>query len=116
MMRMGVITYKTRAEAFDHMFTTLCEQGMDIMEAAKKADEFAEIVAKNRALPAAPKNAIGKCVDVLKEVSQVKKEYPEAWEIVGGILSGVVGLIAGTKVAESADDTPATPLDFDNLE
>lgn len=113
---MGVITYKTRAEAFDHMFTTLCEQGMDMMEAASRADAFAEIVAKNRALPAAPKNMIGKCVDVLKEVSQVKKEYPEAWEIIGGVLSGVVGLVAGTKVAESENETPSEPIDFDKLE
>ena len=113
---MSVPIFKSRAEAFDYMFATLCEKGMDIMEAAQKAEAFAEIVAKNRALPEVPKNFVGPCMDVLKQVSQVKKEYPEAWEIVGGVLGGVVGLIAGTKTAEAVEDErPADPIDFDNL-
>ena len=115
---MSIPKFKSRAEAFDYMFAALCEKDMDIMEAAQKAEAFAEIVAKNRALPEVPKNFVGQCMDVLKQVSQVKKEYPEAWEIVGGILGGVVGLIAGTKAAEASadDERPADPIDFDNLE
>lgn len=86
------------------------------MTAAEKAEAFAEIIAKNRALPEAPKNIIGQCVDVIKQVAEVKKDYPEAWEAVGGILSGVIGLIGGKKAAEITDDKPAEPIDFDNLE
>lgn len=113
---MSVPTFKSRAEAFDYMFATLCEKGLDVMEAAQKAEAFADIIAKNRALPEAPKNFVGQCMDVLKQVSQVKKEYPEAWELVGGVLGGVVGLIAGTKAAETVEDErPADPIDFDNL-
>lgn len=111
---MSVPTFKSRAEAFDYMFATLCEKGMDVMEAAEKAEAFAEIVAKNRALPEAPKNFIGQCMDMLKEVSTIKKEYPEAWEIVGGVLSGVVGLVAGTKVVEEQEERKEA-IDFDNL-
>lgn len=111
---MSVPTFKSRAEAFDYMFATLCEKGMDVMEAAEKAEAFAEIVAKNRALPEAPKNFIGQCMDMLREVSTIKKEYPEAWEIVGGVLSGVVGLVAGTKVVEEQEERKEA-IDFDNL-
>lgn len=111
---MSVPTFKSRAEAFDYMFATLCEKGMDIMEAAEKAEAFAEIVAKNRALPEAPKNFIGQCMDMLKEVSTIKKQYPEAWEIVGGVLSGVIGLVAGTKVVEEQEERKET-IDFDKL-
>lgn len=97
---MATPTFRCKAEAFDYMFTSLCEKGEDMMEAAKKAETFAEIIAKNRALPEAPKNFLGQCKELLKEISDVKAQYPEAWEIVGGVLSGVVGLVAGTKVAE----------------
>jgi predicted GTPase len=88
-----------------------------MMEAAKKAETFAEIVAKNRALPDKPKNIVGKCLDIVKEVSVVKKEYPEMWDIVSGIVGGVVGVIAGSKAVESSeDDKPIEVLDFDNME
>ena len=98
------------------MFATLTERGTDIMEAAQKAEAFADIVAKNRALPEAPKNIIGQCMDMLKQVAEVKKEYPEAWEIVSGVLGGVIGVIAGTKASEGDDEMNGEPIDFDKLE
>ena len=113
---MDIPTFTSRAQAFDYMFTTLCSQGEDIMEAAKKAESFASIVAKNRALPEAPKNFIGQCVDMAKQVAEVKRDYPEIWEVASGVLGGIVGVISGVKVANVEDDTPAEPLDFDNME
>ena len=113
---MSVPVFKSRAEAFDYMLAKLTEQGEDIMKAAEKAEAFAEIIAKNRALPEAPKKFIDQCVDVIKQVAEVKKEYPDAWEAVGGVLSGVIGLIGGKKAAEITDEKPADPIDFDNLE
>lgn len=87
------------------------------MEAAKKAESFAAIIAKNRSLPEAPKKFIEQCTDVIKEVSSFKKEYPEAWELVGGILGGVVGLVAGTKTAdEQEEEHKSEPIDFDKLD
>ena len=113
---MGVPIFKSRAEAFDYMFTSLCEKGEDVMEAAKKAETFAEIVAKNRALPEVPKNFVGQCMDMLKQVAEVKQQHPDAWEIVSGVLGGVVGVIAGTKVVEAEDEQNAEPIDFENLQ
>lgn len=113
---MNIPIFKSRAEAFDYMLTSLCEKGEDVMEAAKKAEAFAEIVAKNRSLPEAPKNFVGQCMDMLKQVSEVKQQYPDAWEILSGVLGGVVGVIAGTKIEDAEDDQKAEPIDFDNLE
>lgn len=112
---MSIPKFNSRAEAFDYMLASLCEKGVDIMDAAQKAEAFAEIVAKNRSLPEAPKNFVAQCMDMLKQVAEVKQQYPEAWEIVSGVLGGVVGVIAGTKVAEAEEEQNAEPIDFDNL-
>ena len=113
---MSIPKFNSRAEAFDYMLASLCEKGVDIMDAAQKAEAFAEIVAKNRSLPEAPKNFVAQCMDMLKQVAEVKQQDPEAWEIVSGVLGGVVGVIAGTKVAEAGEEQDAQPIDFDNLE
>ena len=97
------------------MFTTLCTNGEDMMEAAKKAEQFAEIIGKNRELPQVPKKFMEQCMDFMKQVAEVKRDYPEMWEVAGGIVTGVVGLFAGTKVVESVEEQPAEPLDFDNM-
>ena len=113
----NVPTFKTKADAFDYMFSTLCEQGTDLMEAAQKAEAFAEIVAKNRALPEAPKPFVAQCMDTLKQVAEIKKEYPEAWNLVSGLVGGVFGALAGSKASEAVEDEPmAEPIDFDKLD
>ena len=112
---MDIPTFKSRAEAFDYMFTTLCTNGEDMMEAAKKAEQFAEIIGKNRELPQVPKNFMTQCVDFMKQVSEIKRDYPDMWDVASGVLGGVVGLFAGTKAAEEIDEQPAEPLDFDNM-
>lgn len=113
---MDIPTFKSRAEAFDYMFTTLCTNGEDMMDAAKKAEQFAEIIGKNRELPQVPKNFMAQCVDFMKQVSEIKRDYPDIWDVASGILGGVVGLFAGTKAAEQADEQPAEPLNFDEME
>lgn len=112
-----VPSFKCKAEAFDYMFATLCEQGVDLMDAAKKAEAFADIVAKNRALPDAPKTFVAQCMDTLKQVAEIKKEHPEAWNLVSGLVGGVFGALAGSKASDSSDDEPlAEPIDFDKLD
>lgn len=108
--------FQSRADAFDYMFAALCEKGEDMMEAAQKAQTFAEIIAKNRAIPDAPKSMLGKCMDTLKQVSELKREYPDAWDAVSGILGGILGAIAGTKAAENAEAPLAEPIDFSTLD
>lgn len=115
-----VPTFASRAEAFDYMFAEMCDRGADLADAAKRADEFADIIAKNRALPAAPekqKNVVEKCVVFLQQVSVIKKEHPEVWNLAAGALGGLIGAFAGSKATEEEhqEDAPPPP-DWDNLE
>lgn len=116
-----VPVFTSRAEAFDYMFAELCDRGADLADAAKRADEFADIIAKNRALPAAPekqKNVVEKCVVFLQQVSVIKKENPELWNLAAGALGGLVGAIAGVKASEEShsDDAPPPPPEFDKID
>lgn len=117
-----VPTFSSRAEAFDYMFSEMCDRGADLHDAAKRADEFANIIAKNRALPDAPekqKNAIEKCVVYLQQISVIKKEHPEVWNLASGALGGLIGAFVGSKSAQSEENGPSDippPPDFDNLE
>lgn len=116
MKTMNAPVFRSKAEAFDYMFAHLVEKGEDMMEAAQKAEQFAEIVCRSRSLPDTPKTLVQQCIGMLKEVSEVKRDYPEMWEIVSGVLGGVVGVLAGSKVADSEDEEPVQPLDFDNMD
>lgn len=113
---MAIPVFKSRAEAFDYMLAALIEKGEDMMEAAEKAEQFAQIVCRNRALPDVPKTFVQQCVGMIKEVSELKRDYPDMWEIVSGVLGGVVGVLAGSKVASEQNEEPVQPLDFDNME
>ena len=115
-----VPAFRSRAEAFDYMFTEMCDRGADLHDAAKKADEFADIIAKNRSLPDAPekqKNIIETCVVYLQQISTIKKEHPEIWTLASGAIGGLIGAFAGSKaVTEDEDQESVPPLpDFDTI-
>lgn len=113
-------TFRCRAEAFDYMFTEMCNRGADLHDAAKRADEFADIIAKNRALPDAPekqKNMIETCVGYLEQISVIKRDHPEIWNLASGAIGGLIGAFAGSKTQEedNPQDQPPPP-DFDNIQ
>lgn len=115
-----VPTFRSRAEAFDYMFAEMCDRGAELSDAAKRADEFADIIAKNRALPDAPekqKNMIETCVGYLQQITVIKRDHPEVWSLAAGALGGLIGAVAGTKanVNEEEEQLPPPP-DFETLE
>ena len=117
-----VPVFKSRAEAFNYMFAELYENGADPINAAERANSFADIISSNLGLPVEPekpKSIIEQGVNVVKQVVVIKKEYPEVWDLVVGAIGGVIGAVAGTKAAGENDDVQEvqpTPLDFDNME
>lgn len=117
-----VPVFKSRAEAFNYMFAELYENGADPINAAERANSFADIISSNLGLPVEPekpKSIIEQGVNVVKQVVVIKKEYPEVWDLVVGAIGGVIGAFAGTKAAGENDDVQEvqpTPLDFDNME
>lgn len=110
--------FTTRSEAFDYLFTELVEDGVEIENAAERANAFADVVARNKGLPDLPekqKSAIEKGVGYIQQILVIKKKHPEIWELVAGLAGGVIGAFAGVKATDTSEAIPE-PLDFDNME
>ena len=113
-------TFKSRAEAFNYMFAELYENGADPLNAAERANSFADIVANNLGLPKEPEkpqSMVEKTITIVKQVAIVKKEYPEVWDLVAGAIGGLIGAFAGVKAAQPEEqEDERTPLDFENMQ
>lgn len=112
-------TFKSRAEAFNYMFAELYENGADPLNAAERANSFADIVATNLGLPAEPEkpqSLVEKTITIVKQVAVVKKDYPEVWDLIVGAIGGVIGAFAGVKATEQVEpEEEKQPLDFENM-
>lgn len=118
-----VPAFKSRSEAFNYMFAELYENGADPINAAERANSFADIISTNLALPSEPekpKSMVEQGVNMVKQIVVIKKEYPEVWDLIVGAIGGVIGAVAGTKAAtdvnDDVQDVQPTPLDFENME
>jgi hypothetical protein len=115
-----VPTFKNRAEAFNYMFAELYENGADPINAAERANSFADIVSTNLGLPnepEKPKSVVEKTITIVKQVAVIKKDYPEVWDLVVGAIGGVVGAVVGVKASQPEEpEEERSPLDFDNME
>lgn len=114
-----VPNFTSRSEAFDYMFTQMCEKGADLMDAAERANSFADIIAKNKSLPdapAAPKSVIETGIGYLKQIVVIKNEYPEVWDLAAGALGGLIGAFAGNKAAQEDTQDDRPPINFDEIE
>ncbi len=116
-----VPVFKSRSEAFNFMFTELYESGADPINAAERANSFADIISSNLGLPSEPekpKSIVEQGINMVKQVVVIKKEYPEVWDIIIGAIGGVIGSIVGSKAAmpEEPEEEHREPLDFENME
>ena len=117
--KIQVPNFNSRSEAFDYMFTRMCEKGADLMDAAERANSFADIIAKNKSLPdapAAPKGVIETGLGYLKEIVVIKNEYPEVWDLAAGAIGGLIGAFAGAKTAQEDHHDDRPPVNFDEIE
>lgn len=117
----SVPDFSSRSQAFDYMFSYLAEQGEDLMTAARKADDFASVVARNKGIPdecPKPQTMMDKVVGYGKQIVTIKKEYPEVWDLAVGAIGGVIGAFVGVKATDApgANDDQPKEIDFDNLQ
>jgi hypothetical protein len=87
-----VPVFKSRAEAFNYMFAELYENGADPINAAERANSFADIVSTNLGLPnepEKPKSVVEKTITIVKQVAVIKKDYPEVWDLVVGAIAAL---------------------------
>ena len=117
-------SFRTRAEAFAYMLRyQLEEKRADPMEAAKRANEFAEIFAGNLGLPKEeekPKDGVEKVICEVDKVVCYCEEHPKVVEFLTGALTSAasiaVGFFAGKQNAPTADPPKREEIDFDKID
>lgn len=116
-------TFQSREQAFDYMFADLVDKGEDMMDAAERANKFADIITLNKGLPTAtpkPQNGVAKAVGFVKEILVIKQESPEVWDLVtgaaGGLISGLTLLASRKDPSPPPTPTEAEKINFDELE
>lgn len=111
--------FASRSEAFAYMLAYQVEEKhADPMEAAQRANEFADIFAKNTGLPQTiepQKQGVDKYIDNINKVVCYCEEHPRVIEFITGAATFAVGLFAGKKIEEK-EMPKAEPIDFDNVE
>lgn len=104
----------TRADAFAYMLTVRMDSGDDAMEAARKANEFADIFARNMGLPDKPQpEGVDKYIDMADKVVKYCSDHPQVLDIVGGAFSALLGVFAAKKAAEPTALPPINPEPID---
>ena len=108
---------KTRADAFAYMLTEQLNIGAEPMEAAKRADEFANIFAKNMGLPDQPSpEGVEKYLHMAEKAADYCDRHPKVVEFITGALTATVGIFAGNKLSKDEPSAPPPqPIDMENL-
>lgn len=112
--------FATRGEAFAYMLQQQLNDGVEAMAAAQKADEFAEIFAKNMQLPEKvepqPKG-IDKVLMSIDKVSVWVDQHPKVVEMIVPTVTFLAGLFTAKAAAPAPPSAPqGEPIDFDNIE
>lgn len=120
--------FRSREEAFSAMLAYLIEdEKMQPMEAAKQANEFAEIFAVNMGLPTKTepeKKGYDKVMYYMKETTTFIKENPQVVEYLIPTVTFIAGLFTGNKSSQQntvqQQPTEQTqpqnePIDFDKI-
>lgn len=114
--------FSTRAEAFAYMLKwQLEERKADPMEAAEKANQFADIFSANVGVPAKvepePKG-IEKYMQMADKVVCYCEDHPRIVEYIAGAATFFAGLVVGNK-GQQAPPSPShiqqEPIDFENV-
>ena len=116
-----VPAFATRGEAFAYMLQQQLSVGVEAMAAAQKADEFAEIFAKNMQLPEKvepqPKG-LDKVLLSIDKVSVWVDQHPKVVEMIVPTVTFIAGLFTAKAAAPAPPPSPSQnePIDFDKVE
>lgn len=122
---MPELHFNTRADAFNYMLLYLTsEKRTDPLDAAKQADEFADIFAKNMGLPLKTEpepQGVDKYLSMATKIADYIEEHPKVVEYGVPALTFIAGLFTGKKVEQITDDghnpppPPREDIDFNNI-
>lgn len=115
-----VLKFTTRAEAFGYMLAYQMDKGKDPMEAAKQANEFADIFAVNMGIPTKVEpqpEGVDKYLVSINKVVNYCEEHPKVVDFVAGAATFAVGAIFGKKANQEATEPPKIePIDINQLD
>jgi hypothetical protein len=115
--------FATRGEAFAWMLQQELCDGVEAMAAAKRADEFADIFAKNMQLPAKvepePKG-VDAALATIDKVSVWVDAHPKVVEMIIPTITFIAGLVTANNVPPTQPAAPALPhtepIDFEKID
>jgi hypothetical protein len=115
--------FTTRGEAFTWMLQQELCDGVEAMAAAKRADEFADIFAKNMQLPAKvepePKG-VDAALATIDKVSVWVDAHPKVVEMIIPTITFIAGLVTANNVPPAQPAAPILPhnepIDFDKID
>lgn len=112
--------FYSRSEAFAFMLQRRIEGGTDPMTAAKDADEFATLFAKNMGLPEVVEpepQGIDATLAAIDKVSVWVDNHPKVVELLIPTVTFVAGLFTGRKTDSPPPPPPCSePIDFDRID
>lgn len=119
------LKFTTRSEAFSYMLMYMTEEKhADPLEAAKKANEFADIFSQNMGIPLKTEpepKGVDKYLSMATKIADYIEEHPKVVEYGIPAITFVAGLFAGKKVEQAEQPTFSPPLqqkdniDFDKI-
>lgn len=111
--------FRDRGEAFSYMLSSRIAQGVEPLQAAKDADEFANIYALNAGLPekqVPPPEGIDKYIDGFNKCCRCIEEHPRLVELAIPVLSFIAGIFVKKETTQSCVPAAEPPIDATNLE
>lgn len=98
------LEFKSRAEAFNYMLSYLItNKNLEPMEAAKQANEFAEIFANNMGIPLKPEpelKGVDKYLSNAEKIANYIEQHPKVVEYGIPLFTFIAGLFTGKKVEQ----------------
>ena len=113
------LRFSTRAEAFAYMLAFQLEKGKDPMDAAKLANEFADIFATNMAIPTSrePKpEGVDKYLVCIDKVVCYCEEHPKIIDFITGAITFAAGTFFGKKIEEHSEPPRYEKIDINQLD
>lgn len=113
--------FTTRGEAFAYMLQQQLNDGVEAMAAAKKADEFAAIFAKNMQLPEKVEpqpEGLDKVLMSIDKVSVWVDQHPKVVEMIVPTVTFIAGLITAKAATPAPPPAPTQnePIDFNTID
>lgn len=114
--------FSNRAEAFAYMLSYQLEKNTDPLEAAQKANEFADIFTRNMGLPLKSEpepQGMDKYLCMVTKISDYIDEHPKVVEYAIPAVTFVAGLFTAKKVDQAENRSPEPvsreKIDFDKI-